>query len=98
MPCPQFYVFIESNSIKAIGRKIKTGSHAQNSGIILSKTASVANILQIKVVVKHAPTIAKLIIMADFIDFGSRQTKIGRHTISITKLMIGSVMRKCFWL
>ena len=77
---------------------MNTGSHAHNSGIILSKTTSVANILQIKVVAKHAPTIAKLSITADFIDFGSRQTKIGRHTISITKLIIGSVMRKCFWL
>ena len=92
------YVFIESNSIKAIGRKIKTGSHAHNSGITLSKTTSVASILQIKVVIKHAVVTAKLIITADFIDLGSRQTKIGRLTISITRLIIGSVMRKCFWL
>jgi hypothetical protein len=42
--------------------------------------------------------VLKLIIIADFMDFGSRQTKIGRHTISITRLIIGSVRRKCFWL
>jgi len=97
-PISKGQVFIESNSIKAIGAKIKTGSQAHNSGITLSKTASTANILQTKVMTKHAAVVPKLIIMADFIDFGSRQTKIGRHTISITRLMRGSVIRKCFWL
>ena len=92
------YVFIESNSIKAIGRKIKTGSHAHNSGMSLSKTTSVATILQTKLVIKHAPVRPKLIITADFTDFGSRQTSKGRLIISITRFMIGSVMRKCFWL
>ena len=92
------YVFIESHSIKERGRKTKTGSHAQNSGITLLKTTSLARILHIKVVTKHIPTIAKLIITADFIDFGSRQTRSGRHTISIKRFIIGSVMRKCFWL
>ena len=81
-----------------MGAKIKTGSQAQNSGITLSKMTSVASILQTKTVTKHADVVAKLIIMADFIDFGSRQTKIGRLIISITRLIIGSVIRKCFWL
>ena len=36
--------------------------------------------------------------MADFIAFGSRQTRIGRATMSITRLIIGSVTWKCFWL
>jgi len=91
-PAQDCQVFIESNSIKAIGRKIKTGSQAHNSGITLSKTASVANILQTKVVTKQAVVVAKLITTANFIDFGSRQTKIGKLTISITRLIIGSVM------
>src|SRR4030042_2413001 len=91
-------VFIDSMSTMAIGPKMKIGSQAQNSGIILSKKASVANILQIKVVRKQPVVVAKLIIMPSFIDFGSRQTKIGRPTKSITRLIIGSVMRKLFWL
>ena len=92
------YVFIESSSIKAIGRKIATGIHAQNSGRTLSKMTSVASILQINVVIKQAVVRPKLIIIADFTDFGSRQTRIGRHTMSIARFIIGSVMRKCFWL
>ena len=82
--------------MKAMGRKITTGSHAHNSGITLSKITSVASILQTKVAIKQAVVTPKLITIADFIDFGSRQTKIGRHTISMARLIIGSVMRKCF--
>ncbi len=82
--------------MKAMGRKITTGSHAHNSGITWSKKTSVASILQAKVVIKQAVVTPKLIITADFIDFGSRQTRIGRHTISIDILIIGSVIRKCF--
>ena len=92
-------VFIESSTIKDAGTKIKTGSHAQNSGMTLSKTiCSVASILHTKVVTKHNDVTAKLIMTADFMDLGSRQTRIGRLIISITRLIIGSVMRKCFWL
>jgi len=36
--------------MKAIGAKMKTGSQAHSSGIILSKTTSAANILHTKVV------------------------------------------------
>ena len=82
-----------------MGRKIKTGSHAQNSGMTLLKMiCSVARILHVKVITKHKDVIAKLIIIADFIVFGSRQTNIGKVINNITRLIIGSVMRKCFWL
>jgi len=82
-----------------MGAKIKTGSQAQNSGMTLPmKTVSVANILHRKIVIKQAVVAPKLIIMADFIDFGSRQTRMGRLIISITRLMMGSVIRKCYWL
>ena len=85
--------------MKAVGRKIAAGSHAHNSGMTLSpKTTSVASILHAKVVIKQAIVKPKLIVIADFIDFGSRQTRIGRHTMSIARFIIGSVMRKCFWL
>ncbi len=78
---------------------MKTGSHAQNSGITLLNTScSVASILQIKVITKHRDVIAKLIITADFIVFGSRHTNIGNVIRSITMLIIGSVILKCFWL
>ena len=76
----------------ATGRKIKTGSQTQNSGIILSKKTSVANSLQIKVTIKHVAVAAKLIIMADFIVLGSRQIRIGRLIRSITRLISGSVI------
>ena len=82
--------------MKAIGRKITTGSHAHNSGITWSKKTSVASILQTKVVIKQAVVTPKLITIADFIDFGSRHTRIGRHTISMARLIIDSVIRKCF--
>ena len=91
-------VFIESISIKAIGAKIKTGSHAQSSGTILPKTSSVASILQTKPTTREAAVMAKLIAMADFIDLGSRQTRTGRQTRSITRFIMGSVILKCFWL
>ena len=97
-PLSPVYVFIESSSIKAIGRKIKTGSQDQNSGIIWPNTTSVAISLQAKFTTKQAAVIRKLIKIADFIVLGSRQTNIGRLIISITRLMIGSVIRKCFWL
>ena len=42
------------------------------------------------------PVTAKLIVTADFIDFGSRQTRSGRLIMSMIRLMSGSVMRKCF--
>ena len=91
-------VFIESISRKAIGAKIKTGIHAQSSGTIMPKTSSVASILQTKLMMSEAAVMAKLIAMADFIDLGSRQTRTGRQTRSITRFIMGSVILKCFWL
>ncbi len=90
-----FYVFIESIFIIAIGAKMKTGSHDQNCGNIRPNTGSVDNSLQMKMVMKQTPTIEKLAMMADFISLGSRQTRTGKQSISITKLMIGSVAWKC---
>ena len=82
----------------AIGRNIAIGAHAQSSGHTWLKTTSAAIILHICVMIKHAPVVAKLIIIAGFIDFGSLQTSTGRAIISITIFMIGSVTRKFFWL
>ena len=90
-----FYVFIESIFIIAIGAKMKTGSHDQNCGYIRPNTGSVDNSLQMKMVMKQTPTIEKLAMMADFISLGSRQTRTGKQSISITKLMMGSVAWKC---
>jgi len=84
--------------MKAMGAKIKTGSHAQSSGTTIPKTSSVANSLQTKTMMREAAVIAKLIATADFIDLGSRQTRTGRHTRSITRFIMGSVILKCFWL
>ena len=79
-----------------MGAKIKTGSHAHNSGATLPKTSSVASTLQTKLTMREAAVIAKLIAIADFIDFGSLQTRTGRHTRSITRFIRGSVILKCF--
>jgi hypothetical protein len=40
----------------------------------------------------------KLMVIADFMVLGSRHINRGREIISITRLINGSVIRKCFWL
>ena len=92
------YVFIESSCMMARGRKIITGSQAQNSGMNRPKTLSAAVSLQMKFTARQAPVIVKLSRMADFMVFGSRQTRTGRDIMSIIILMMGSVIRKYFWL
>ena len=75
----------------AMGRKMNTGSQAQNSGMnLLGSAASsfVKKCVRVQAVVR-----AKLFITADFIDLGSRQIRAGRLTMRVTKLMTGSVMR-----
>lgn len=84
--------------MNAMGAKMNTGSQAQNCGLVIPRMVSVASSLQVKFVTRQAAVTAKLTRTADFIALGSRQTRTGRHTISITRFMRGSVTRKCFWL
>ena len=88
-----------SSSIKAMGKKMNTGSQAQNSGMSrLKNSSSVDSILHPKVKSRQALVIEKLTSTADFMDRGSRQINTGKLTMSVMKLIMGSVIRKFFWL
>ena len=76
---------------------MNSGNQAQNSGVRRpQRTGSVDSSLQTKVVRLHPAVRPRLIITADFMALGSRQTSTGRLTISMTRLMMGSVILKCF--
>ena len=78
---------------------MKTGSQAHSSGLTRPrKTTSVARSLQTNMVTKHAAVRMKLTRIADFMARESEQINTGRLTMSIVRLMSGSVTRKCFWL
>jgi len=49
-----------------------------------------------KVVRKHATVMPKLAMMADFIALGSRRPEQADPPSALIRLIIGSVMRKCF--
>ena len=85
-----------SISIIATGKKMKMGAHAHSAGRIWPKNGSVAKSLDTKTTKKQLRVVRKLIRIAVFIAFGSRQTSTGSATISIIRLMMGSVMRVCF--